>query len=262
MSHELPAALSVAGSDSGGGAGIQADLLTFAAQGVFGLTALTCLTAQNPAGVSGVEAVPAEFVMAQIRQVSSYFQIGAWKTGMLFNTAIIEAVAGHARTPGTPPLVCDPVMVASSGADLLQPEAVAAVRQLLLPAAYLITPNLDEAAVLLGKRPRDAADLPDAARELVRLFGTSVLLKGGHLDGGTVVDTLCLSDGSLTNYQGSRLPGVDTHGSGCTLSAAITARLARGEPLEQAVEGARDYLRRGLERPLRVAGRDFISHGV
>ena len=262
MSTDLPAALSVAGSDSGGGAGIQADLLTFAAHGVFGLTALTCLTAQNPAGVSGVHAVPAEFVLAQSRQVSAYFQIGAWKTGMLFNAEIIAAVAGHAGAAGTPPLVCDPVMVASSGANLLQPEAVEAVKQLLLPAAFLITPNLDEAAVLLGQRPRDASDLPDAARGLARLFGTSVLLKGGHLEGNAVADTLAAKDGSLTNYLAARIPGVDTHGSGCTLSASITARMARGEPLKQAVEGARAYLRRGMEKPLRAAGRNFISHGV
>ncbi len=262
MSRELSAALTVAGSDSGGGAGIQADLLTFAAHGVFGLTAITCLTAQNPSGVSGVEAVPAEFVLSQIRQVSAYFRIGAWKTGMLFNASIIGAVAAHARAAGTPPLVCDPVMVASSGASLLHPDAVEAVKELLLPAAFLITPNLDEAAVLLGQRPRDASDLPDAARELVRRFGTSVLLKGGHLDGGLITDTLCQRDGSLTNYQGARIPGVDTHGSGCTLSAAITARLARGETLETAVAGARDYLRRGMESPLRVAGKSFISHGT
>lgn len=260
--NELPVALSIAGSDSGGGAGVQADLLTFAANGVFGTTAITCLTAQNPDGVSGVVALEPEFVAEQARQVFRFFAVRAVKTGMLFNAPIIAAVAGLLREHREIPVVVDPVMVATSGAALLQPEAVAAVSAQLLPLAALVTPNLDEAAVLLGRRPGDEAEMRAGALELAKRFGVPFLLKGGHLRGNELVDVLATPDGGLSRWACLRIEGVDTHGSGCTLSSAIAAQLALGRALPEAVAAGRDYLRRGLERGAAVGGRTFIAHLV
>lgn len=259
---DLPVALSIAGSDSGGGAGVQADLLTFAANGVFGTTAITCLTAQNPDGVSGVVAIEPHFVAEQARQVLRFFDVRAVKTGMLFNALIIAAVAELLRERRGIPVVVDPVMVATSGAVLLQPEAVAAVGEKLFPLAALVTPNLDEAAVLLGRRPGDEAEMRVAALELTQRFGVPFLLKGGHLGGDELVDVLALPGGHTERWVGARIPGVDTHGSGCTLSSAIAAQLALGRPLVAAVAVGREYLRRGLERGAALGGRKFIAHLV
>ena len=256
----LPVALTIAGSDSGGGAGIQADLLSFAALGVFGTTALTCLTAQNPRGVSAVLAVTPDFLRAQLDQVAAFFPLAAIKTGMLFDAGLIAEVARFAATQTDVPLVVDPVMVATSGALLLRQDAVSALAEALLPRATVITPNLDEAAVLLGWRPQHRDELTRAATELVTRFGTAVLLKGGHLDGPTVIDVLATPHRPVEIFEQRRLAGVDTHGSGCTLAAALAAALARGEALPNAVATARAYLRRGLERPLTVAGRQWIAH--
>lgn len=260
--NDLPVALSIAGSDSGGGAGVQADLLTFAANGAFGTTALTCLTAQNPSGVSGVTPVAPEFVVEQARQVFDFFVVRAVKTGMLFNAAIIAAVAELLRARAGVPLVVDPVMVATSGATLLQPDAVAAVRGQLLPRAALVTPNLDEAAVLLGRRAANPEAMCADALELARRHGVPFLLKGGHLGGDELVDVLARPDGASECWSGRRIAGVDTHGSGCTLSAAIAAQLAAGRSLVEAVAAGRDYLRRGMERGVRAGGRTFIAHLV
>jgi hydroxymethylpyrimidine/phosphomethylpyrimidine kinase len=260
--NDLPVALSIAGSDSGGGAGVQADLLTFAANGVFGTTAITCLTAQNPDGVSGVVALAPEFVAEQARQVFRFFEVRAVKTGMLFNAPIIADVAALLREHREIPVVVDPVMVATSGAALLQPEAVAAMGESLFPLAALVTPNLDEAAVLLGRRPVDEAQMRVAAAELVRRFGVPFLLKGGHLGGDELVDVLATPDGGTVRWAGARIEGVDTHGSGCTLSSAIAAQLALGRPLVEAVAAGREYLRRGLERGVALRGRKFLAHLV
>ena len=260
--NDLPVALSIAGSDSGGGAGVQADLLTFAANGVFGTTAITCLTAQNPDGVSGVAAIEPEFVAEQARQVFRFFDVRAVKTGMLFNAPIIAAVAALLGARRGLPVVVDPVMVATSGATLLQPDAVAAVCERLLPLAALVTPNLDEAAVLLGRRPGDEAAMRAGALELARRFGVPFLLKGGHLGGTRLVDVLARPDGGTERWSGERIEGVDTHGSGCTLSSAIAAQLALGRPLLEAVAAGRDYLRRGMERGAVAGGRKFIAHLV
>lgn len=259
-SDKLAVALTVAGSDSGGGAGIQADLLTFAGLGVFGTTVITCLTAQNPDGVSGVHEVPAEFVAEQVRQVVDYFPVRAAKTGMLFSAPVIAAVAAFFREHRRIRLVVDPVMVATSGAVLLQPDAIEAMRRELLPLAALVTPNLDEAAVLLGRRPEGEAGAVVAARELAAQFRVPFLLKGGHLAGDAIVDVLARPRGKPAVFRARRIRGVDTHGSGCTLSAAIAALLARGESLDEAVAGGRRYLRRGISHPLAVAGRRFIAH--
>lgn len=259
-SAELPVALTIAGSDSGAGAGIQADLLTFSACGVFGTTAITCVTAQNPDGVTAIETLPAQFVLEQILQVHRGFRIRALKTGMLHSAAVVTAVADFLRTESRIPAVIDPVMVATSGAVLLEPDALAAMREKLLPRATLVTPNLDEVAVLLGERPATAAGMIAAARQLAQSHGVAFLVKGGHLSGDELTDVLVHPGGASRTYTSRRIQGIDTHGSGCTLSAAITAHLARGSNLDDAVEAGRAFLLRGLEHGVLVGRRRFIDH--
>lgn len=258
--RDIPAALSVAGSDSGGGAGIQADLLTFAALGVFGTTAITCATAQNPGSVSAIAALPADMVHAQADQVFAWFPVRAWKTGMLYDCDIIQAAIDLARAHPGVPLVCDPVMVATSGARLLRPEAMRLLTEGLMPLARVTTPNLDEAEWILGWRAADAPSMERAARELSARTGNAVLLKGGHLGGDAIFDVLCEADGACLAFHSPRIPGIDTHGSGCTLSAAIAAHLALGHPLPDAVARARDFLLRGLRHPVATASHRYISH--
>jgi hydroxymethylpyrimidine/phosphomethylpyrimidine kinase len=242
----LPVALTIAGSDSGGGAGIQADLLTFARCGVYGTTAITCLTSQNPDGVTDLHPVPGPSVAEQTRQVLRYFDVGAAKTGMLLNAAIIEAVAEVLEEQPELPVVVDPV--------------IEALRQRILPKAALITPNLDEAGVLLGRTPGDATAMKAAARSLFEGFGVPVLLKGGHLAGDSLTDILVIGPDTLQYLHASRREGVETHGSGCTLSAAIAAHLARGAPLADAVTAGHAYLQAGLRHPLTLGKGRFINH--
>lgn len=258
----LPVALTIAGSDSGGGAGIQADLLSFAAQGVYGTTALTCVTAQNPEGVSAVHPCPPETVSAQISQVFAYYPVGAVKTGMLFDVPTLRAVIGALADHGRIPLVVDPVMVASSGARLLREDAIGALREELIPLATVITPNLDEAEILLGRRLRETeiGRMADAA-ELARKLGVAVLLKGGHGEGDALVDLLVDAGGRvLATCRATRVANVDTHGSGCTLSAAFAARLALGDSLPDAFATSHAYLQRGLADPLAAGKRRHIRH--
>ncbi len=259
MIRDLSIALTIASSDSGCCAGVQADLLTFSAREVFGLTAIAALTAQNPDGVSAIQATPAAFLQAQLEQLAVYFPIGAVKTGMLLNAELIETAADSIRRYQWSAVV-DPVMVATSGARLLQEDAIACLQEKLLPAATLITPNLDEAAVLLGFRLDEPFALKSAARELTERFGVATLLKGGHLEGREMVDVLYTPDGELVEIASHRIDGVDTHGSGCTLSAAIAAELAKGESLIDAFHTAHAYLRQGMTHPLQVAGKRFIRH--
>ncbi len=262
LAPTLPCALSIAGSDSGGGAGIQADLLSFAAQGVYGATALTCVTAQNPDGVSAVHPCPPEVVTAQIRQVLAFYPVRAAKTGMLFSEAIVQATARALADAGNLPLVVDPVMVASSGARLLQEGAIRALAGDLIPLATVVTPNLDEAEILLGRRPRatEIGRMADAA-ELARRLGAAVLLKGGHGEGDELVDLLVDAGGrALATRRAARVGGVDTHGSGCTLSAALAARLALGDTLADAFAAAHAYLQRGLAGAIAVGPRRQIRH--
>ena len=256
----IPCALTIAGSDSGGGAGIQADLLSFAAQGVYGTSALTCVTAQNPHGVTEVLALSAAMVTEQVAQVMEYYPIGAIKTGMLFNEEIVVATANILDDNLEIPAVVDPVMVAASGAPLLQAEAEKRIKSDLLPKATLITPNLDEAAVLLGYRPCDPAEMERAAGELASACETSVLLKGGHLEGDSIVDCLHLANGETHLFSSQRVKHVNTHGSGCTLSSAICAFLARGLDLKESVARAHLYLQRSLSNPLVLPRDSFISH--
>ncbi len=243
----LPIAMTIAGSDSSGGAGIQADLKTFTALGVYGASVLTALTAQNTRGVDGVMAVPPAFVTAQLNSVLSDLKVGAPKTGMLANAGIILAVADALQSCPELPLVCDPVMIATSGDVLLEPDAIDALRERLIPRAILITPNIPEAGRLLGRE--EAHDIEEMARqaEALRSLGCgAVLLKGGHGSGEMATDLLVHAGGTV-RLEAPRISTGNTHGTGCTLAAAIAALLARGENLEQAVRRAKTFVWRALE---------------
>lgn len=232
--------LTIAGSDSGGGAGIQADLKTFAAFGAYGMSAVTAVTAQNTRGVVAVKVLPARLVAAQIEAVVEDIGVDGAKTGMLATASIVRAVAQALRRHQVKPLVIDPVMVAKAGARLLVPGAVRSLRELLFPLAQLITPNLDEAEALTGRRVRTLRAMEASARRLFEATGVPVLVKGGHL-AGEPVDILATGSG-VTCFRGRRGPGWATHGAGCTLTAAITALLAAGKPLETAIAEAKGYL--------------------
>lgn len=238
-------ALSVAGSDPSGGAGVQADLKTFAANGVYGMAAITALTAQNTRGVTGVHLVPPEVVAAQIAAVRADVPVHGVKIGMIATAEIAGAVAGALAGIGAP-VVLDPVMVAKGGDRLLAEAAVAALVARLLPLATVLTPNLPEAEALLaaagrGARIASRADMPEAARALRALGPRAVLLKGGHLGGAESPDLLLWEGGELW-LEGRRVETRNTHGTGCTLSSALAARLARGEPTPEAARGAKTYV--------------------
>ena len=234
-------ALTIAGSDSGGGAGIQADLKTFSALGVYGASAITAVTAQNTRAVTAVEAVSPALIRAQIEAVFADLPPQAVKTGMLGDSQTICTVADSLAAVALPYLVIDPVMVAKSGDKLLADAAIATLRERLIPLATLITPNLPEAGELLGRSVTTRDDMPQAAADLLALGCHAVLLKGGHL-AGDASDDLLLTTGGATWLSAARHPGKNTHGTGCTLSAAITAGLARGLALVDAVHAAKDYI--------------------
>lgn len=247
MPQTVPIALSIAGSDSSGGAGIQADLKTFSAFGAYGAAVLTALTAQNTRGVQGVEPVRPEFVAQQIDSVLADLRVGAVKTGMLASASIVSAVAGRLARAQPMPLVVDPVMVATSGDRLLQPDAIAAMTRELLPLATLVTPNIPEAAVMLGTPPAASEqDMATQCRALLNFGSRAVLLKGGHTLGAEAVDLLCDGD-RVVRIAGPRIATGNTHGTGCTLSAAICALLAGGIDLETAVRRAKTYITAALE---------------
>ena len=247
VTGETPIALTIAGSDSSGGAGIQADLKTFTALGVYGASVITALTAQNTRGVSAIHAVPAAFVTQQIDAVATDLKVRAVKTGMLNDAGVVRAVAEGVRRHKLHPLVVDPVMVATSGDVLLHPDAVEAVRDELLPLAAVITPNLPEAAHLLGRAlAHDEAEMEAQARALLALGPAAVLLKGGHGEGAEAVDILVQRDGAPLRLAMARIDTPNTHGTGCTLSAAITARLAVGDSLEAAVWEAKRFVHAAL----------------
>jgi hydroxymethylpyrimidine/phosphomethylpyrimidine kinase len=251
--------MTVAGSDSGGGAGIQADLATFNALGVHGASAITCLTAQNPDSVTDVFPATGDFVREQMDQVGRYFPIAALKSGMLFSAEIIRSFAGFLRENPSIQTVIDPVMVATSGAVLLQPDAIEAVKTELLPLATIITPNLDEVAVLLAERPADLDGMIAAGGLLAAEYGCAVLMKGGHLEGDRVTDALVTPSGHPRIFEFARVSELNTHGSGCIFSAAITAYLARGLPLDQAVGRARAYLQKAMLEAKTLKGCRFIN---
>jgi hydroxymethylpyrimidine kinase/phosphomethylpyrimidine kinase len=237
----VPVALTIAGSDSGGGAGMQADLKTFMALGIFGTSAITCITAQNPGAVTGIEAVSTKLISRQIKSVTAGFPVAAAKTGMLFSAEIIKTVTKVLKQGPRFPLVVDPVMIATSGARLLRDDAMAALVRDLLPLATVITPNLHEAEVLVGGRIRKLDDLKKAALLISKRFGVACVAKGGHLEGREVVDVLCV-DGELTLYTSPRIRVRETHGTGCTFSAALTAALAHGTDLQESVSVAKCFV--------------------
>ena len=256
----MKVALTIAGSDSGGGAGIQADLKTFAAHGVHGVSAITAVTAQNTRGVSAVQEIAAELVRLQIAAVLDDFPVAAAKTGMLSSAGIIRAVArsleGHPRLP----LVVDPVMVAKSGDRLLRPDAGEALRKRLLPRAALLTPNLPEASDLTGLTVEDEGGMRAAGARLLDMGAGAVLVKGGHLPGDRIVDLLFVGN-EVHAFRSARIRTRATHGTGCTLSAAVAAGLAAGHSLFEAVRGARSYLRRAMQRAAPLgAGHGPLGH--
>jgi hydroxymethylpyrimidine/phosphomethylpyrimidine kinase len=246
-------ALTVAGSDSGGGAGVQADLKSFAAHDVYGLSAITALTAQNTLGVAGVQLVPAEFVTLQIETVVSDLGCDAVKTGMLGNAAIVEAVSAAVEALELPNLVVDPVMVAKGGDRLLAADAVQAVRTALVRLARVVTPNVPEAEVLAGMPIASIADMREAGRRMLALGPAAVIVKGGHLAGDEAIDLLVTRTDEV-RLSAPRLRVRHTHGTGCTFSAALAARLARGEDLEAAARGAKDYVTNAMRHGLAIGG--------
>jgi hydroxymethylpyrimidine/phosphomethylpyrimidine kinase len=241
MTRPVKTALTIAGSDSGGGAGIQADLKTFAAHGVFGTSAITAITAQNTVGVTAVHPLPADLVIAQIEAVASDIHVAATKIGMLATAAIVEAVAATIAELQLPLVVVDPVMIAKGGATLLDEDAVAALRQELLPRALVVTPNIPEAEALSGRTIASLDEAKDAARRIHEFGLSAVVIKGGHGAGSELVDLLF--DGR--NFHEFRIERIDTrntHGTGCTFASAVAARLALGDPLVDAVRSAQAYV--------------------
>ncbi|MCX6554424.1 MAG: bifunctional hydroxymethylpyrimidine kinase/phosphomethylpyrimidine kinase [Candidatus Aminicenantes bacterium] len=241
------AALTVAGSDSGGGAGIQADIKTFSACGVYGASVITAVTAQNLERVSAIQAIAPQVVEAQLRAVLEGYPVKAIKTGMLFNRDIIEVVADVLEEYAYIPLVVDPVFAATSGSRLIKPRAIHALSERLLPLAALVTPNLPEAEFLCGRELHALEDLREAGQELYEIFKVPFLMKGGHLP-GRAVDLLVDGRGVKT-YATDLVHGVNSHGSGCTFSAAVTAYLARGRSLRIAVAAAKSFITASLRRP-------------
>ena len=244
--------LTIAGSDSGGGAGIQADLKTFSALGCFGMSAITAITAPTPCAVMAIHPVPAAMVGAQIQAVLDDIGVDAVKIGMLNTPEVIVEVAQRLAAGDCPNIVLDPVMVAKSGDQLLQEEAVTALRQHLIPISTIITPNIPEAEVLSGLPVGNRSQMETAARALLELGGRAVLLKGGHLRGEDSPDCLVTAGADPIWLEGNRLATPNTHGTGCTLSSAIAAHLAHGLTIAGAVSAAKEYLRRAI-----IAGADY-----
>ena len=250
----IPTALTIAGSDSGGGAGIQADLKAFEAHGVFGMSVVTAITAQNTRAVTAVHEVPTDVIAAQIDAVAEDLPIGAVKTGMLASVEVVEAVAASVERHALAPVVVDPVMVSKGGQALLRPDAVGAVASRMLPLATLVTPNAHEAARLAGFEVRSLGDARRAADAVLRLGPGAVLVKGGHLDDEPdAVDLLVWGDGEAV-FREARIDTPNTHGTGCTYASAIAANLARGLGLAEAVGRARGYVQQAIRHALPLGG--------
>lgn len=252
-------ALTIAGSDNSAGAGIQADLKTFSACGVFGTTAITCIVSENPSRVAGIQAVRPKLVASQIATVTDFFEVKAVKTGMLYDRAIIHAIAPCIKKLKAP-LVVDPVMVATSGAVLLQPEALRALKEKILPLAALVTPNILEAELLLSTRIKNSRQATESVMALYDLFSVPFLLKGGHLKSSRATDFFY--DGKVfIEFSAPFVKGIHTHGTGCTYSAAICAALARGLELSEAVGFGKEYITGAIKKTLRWKGEKFaLNH--
>ena len=262
--YRYPRLLSIAGSDSGGGAGIQADIKTFSALGCFGMTAITALTAQNTTGVRAIHGVPPAMLVQQIDAVVEDIGVDAVKIGMLHSSDVVSAVAQAIRRHHLKRVVFDPVMVATSGAVLIDDAAIKVLVEQLFPCADVITPNLDEAALLVGRLLHTEADMESAAAQLLSMGAQAVLLKGGHLQGEVVADLLAHEDGTRTWMRDARIHTPNTHGTGCTLSSAIAAFLASGQVLPEAVQSARSYIRGALQAGAQVrtgSGSGPLNHG-
>ena len=256
----MKTALTIAGSDSGSGAGIQADLKTFAAHDVYGLSAVTAVTAQNTVGVTAVHALPPDIVEAQIEAVVSDIGVDAAKTGMLANAAIVEVVAACVRALDVPQLVVDPVLVATSGHRLLNEDAVQKLRTELLPQAFVTTPNRLEAEILTGRSVTSTPEAREAARRIHDLGAMSVIVTGGHFPGSQVVDILFDGE-NLYELTGPRLASQNTHGTGCAFGAAIAAVLARGRSLVDATESAKKYVEEAIRHSISLGrGQGPINH--
>lgn len=258
--NTLPRVLTIAGSDSGGGAGIEADLKTFSALGVYGMAAITAVTAQNTVAVTGIHDIPPAFVAEQIADVASDIGVDAAKTGMLSTAAIIEAVAGEIARFDIRLLVVDPVMIAKSGDALLQESAIESLKSRLLPLAWIVTPNIPEAEILAGVKIKCSGCIDEAAKRIGALGPRFVLIKGGHLDTPDATDYLF--DGqSMQTFAAPRIQTKNTHGTGCTYSAAIAAFLAKGAETPQAVAQAKLYLTGAIRNSLNIGkGHGPLNH--
>lgn len=258
--NKIKTALTVAGSDSSGGAGIQADLKTMLANGVYGMSAITALTAQNTIGVTAISEVTPEFLGQQIDAVFTDIFPDAVKTGMVANTKLIEVIADRLAFYGAKNIVVDPVMVATSGARLISEEAIAVLKEKLLPIATLVTPNIPEAEVLSGMKITDKSDMEKTAEMICKEYGCSVLLKGGHRINDA--NDLLYENGEMTWFKGVRVNNPNTHGTGCTLSSAIASNLAKGYDLKTAVKLAKEYISGALSAMLDLGkGSGPLHHG-
>lgn len=258
-SQRVIKAVTIAGSDSGGGAGIQADLKTFAALGVYGSSVVTAVTAQNTIEVAAIAEVPEEVVIAQIDTVVHDIGAHAAKTGMLSSTPIIQNVADRLEAWGIPHLVVDPVMVSKGGVALLQPDAIDAMKKDLLPLATVITPNIPEAETLAGRKIASPAHAQEAAKAIAAVGPKTVIIKGGHLPGSPT--DLVYHDGIFTPFEGTRVDTKNTHGTGCTFSAAITAFLALGFPTLESIRLAKSYIQNALEQSVSIGeGHSPVAH--
>ena len=237
----MKTALSIAGSDSSGGAGIQADLKTMTMNGVYAMSAVTALTAQNTTGVTAILNVPAEFLAKQIDAVFEDIRPDAVKIGMVSSAELIETIAKRLCAHHAVNIVVDPVMIATSGARLIDPAAVSALKEKLLPIARVVTPNIPEAEVLSGMKIKTKQDMETASKQICAQYRCAVLCKGGH-SLNDANDLLCTPDGTLRWFEGKRIDNPNTHGTGCTLSSAIAANLAKGAPLDEAIRRAKEYL--------------------
>lgn len=251
---KLPIALTIAGSDSGGGAGIQADLKTFAALGVHGASAITCLTAQNPKGVLGIQPATPDILRKQIEAVIAGLPPAAIKTGMLFSAELVDVVAELKD------LIVDPVMIATSGAKLIDDAAITAVKRRLLPRARLVTPNLQEAEVLVGTPINSENDLRAAARHIHETFGCAALAKGGHLKGAREAIDFFYDGRTELMLTAPLIRGLALHGTGCTYSAAITAYAAKGKSLPEAVKAAKEFITQAIANSVRVGSHDVLQN--
>ncbi|ALJ00788.1 bifunctional hydroxymethylpyrimidine kinase/phosphomethylpyrimidine kinase [Rufibacter tibetensis] len=260
--YTYPAVLTIAGSDSGGGAGIQADLKTFSALGCFGTSAITAITVQNTRGVTGIHSVPPEIVKGQIKAVMEDIKPAAIKIGMVHSPELVQAIAEQLRQYPVP-VVLDPVMVATSGDKLIQDETIQLLQQVLFPLAKVVTPNLDEAQILSGLSIRNVDEMQVAAQKILQTGCGAVLLKGGHLPGPRLYDVFLPQNGHLQVFESEFIQSQNTHGTGCTLSSAIAAYLALGLPLQQAITQARDYVHQAIDQGKDVktgAGHGPLNH--